>query len=319
MSAMVKSTRAFQAALVIGWVALAAAGLMYARFRGIPAPAATSVIGAILIAYPFYLVAGFPELREWLAVPPRFPVCAVAVSVLPYLVCCCGAIPFEWSGLVRVTAVGLALGLWYTVLPRRLVVDLAFLALTGTILLGKYFEPVYPAFHKEKLVIIGHISLYVIAILALMVERRVPETGFGFVPTKREWGIGVLHYLYFIAGAMLLNLLIHATHPVPARPVWVVAGAFLAWLWFVALTEEFFFRGVLQTELEEWIGSPAAGLILTSVVFGLIHYWFRGWPWVPLTMLLGFCCGRARNLAGGIRAGVVTHALVVATWRAFFA
>jgi hypothetical protein len=30
-------------------------------------------------------------------------------------------------------------------------------------------------------------------------------------------------------------------------------------------------------------------------------------------------CGRARNQAGSIRASVVTHALVVATWRAFFA
>jgi len=50
----------------------------------------------------------------------------------------------------------------------------------------------------------------------------------------------------------------------------------------------------------------------------LIHYWFRGWPWVPVGAILGYLCGRARNQAGGIRAGVVTHTLVVTTWRAFF-
>jgi membrane protease YdiL (CAAX protease family) len=319
MSAMGQSTRAFQAALLIGWIALGAAGLLYAHARGIPGLAAGSAIVAILIAYPFYLVAGFPDIRKLLAGPYRFPLCALGLSVLPYLACCCGAVPFQWNGLMRVAAVGVALGLWYQVLPKRLAVDLAFLALTGAILLGKYFEPVYPPFQKEKLVIVGHISLYVIAILALMVERCVPETGFGFVPTAREWRVGAIHYLYFVAGAIPLVYLFHATHLVPIRPLWTIASSILAWLWFVALTEEFFFRGVLQPELEQRTGSRTAGLILASVAFGLIHYWFRGWPWVPVTMLLGFCTGRARNLTGGIRAGVVTHTLVVATWKAFFA
>ena len=34
---------------------------------------------------------------------------------------------------------------------------------------------------------------------------------------------------------------------------------------------------------------------------------------------LGWFCGHARNQAGGIRAAVVTHALTVTAWRAFFA
>jgi membrane protease YdiL (CAAX protease family) len=319
MSAMAKSLRAFQAALLIGWIALGAAGLAYARVKGIPAFTALPVIGAILIVYPFYLVTGFPDLREFLAGPRRFPAYALGLTVVPYLICCCGAVPFHWSGLARLAGVGLALGLWFVVLPKHPIFDLAFLAFTALILLGKYFEPVYPPIYKEKLVIIGHISLYVTAILALMLERRVPETGFGFVPSIRDWRIGALHYAYFLLAAIPLAWVLHATHPVPPRPVWVIAGTFLAWLWFVALTEEFFFRGVLQLWLEEWTRNPTAGLLITSMIFGLIHYWFRGWPWVALTFVLGLCCGRARNLAGGIRAGVVTHALVVATWKAFFA
>jgi membrane protease YdiL (CAAX protease family) len=318
MSAMAKSLRAFQAALLIGWMALGAAGLVYARLKGIAVVAAWPVIAALLMQYPFYLVTAFPDLREYLAGRRRFPLYALAVSVLPYLMCCCGALPFQWNSLVRLAAMALALSLWYVVLPARPVLDLAFLTLTAAILLGRYFEPVYPPLHKEKLVILGHISLFVVAILALMLERRVPETGYGFIPTRRDWRIGTVHFLYFAAIGLPLALATHATHLIAPRPLWVVVGTFAGFLWFVSLTEEFFFRGVLQKWIEEWTASLSAGLIVTSVLFGLIHYWFRGWSWVPLGALLGFFCGRARNQAGGIRAAVVTHALVVTTWRAFF-
>lgn len=318
MSAMVKSLRAFQAAWLVGWIVLGAAGLLYGHWRGIPASQAWPVVAALLMAYPFYLVAGFPELRESLAGRRRFPLTALAVGVLPYLVCCCGVLPFQWSGVLRLSAMALALSLWFAVLPAAPLADLAFLALTAAILLGHYFDPVYPMFHRENLLLIGKVSLYVIAILALMLERRVPETGFGFVPTRREWRIGTVQYLYFVVVAAPIGFVSHATHLVHPRPFWVVAATFLGMLWFVSLAEEFFFRGVLQEWFGQWTHSRTVGLLLTSTLFGLIHYWFRGWSWVPLAALLGLFCGRARNQAGGIRAGVVTHALAVATWRAFF-
>jgi hypothetical protein len=53
-----------------------------------------------------------------------------------------------------------------------------------------------------------------------------------------------------------------------------------------------------------------------------VHLWFRGfpnWRWALLTAALGWFCGRARNQAGDIRAGMVTHALAIATWMGFFA
>src|SRR5689334_1199055 len=73
MSAMAKSLRTFQAALLVGWLALGAAGVTYARLKGIPILAAWPVIAALLIEYPFYLVTGFPDVRESLA-GPRLPV-----------------------------------------------------------------------------------------------------------------------------------------------------------------------------------------------------------------------------------------------------
>jgi hypothetical protein len=62
-------------------------------------------------------------------------------------------------------------------------------------------------------------------------------------------------------------------------------------------------------------------LLIASLVFGGVHLWFRmfpNWRWALLAGVLGWFCGRARNQAGSIRAGMVTHALAVATWRGFF-
>jgi membrane protease YdiL (CAAX protease family) len=60
----------------------------------------------------------------------------------------------------------------------------------------------------------------------------------------------------------------------------------LGYLWMTleaGVTEEFLFRGVLQTRLTAWFGSAWAGVIGTSVLFGLAHapgLFMRGGPGV---------------------------------------
>lgn len=327
MRPMAKSPGSFRAALLIGWIALGAAGVLYARDKGIPSWAALPVLAAFLVEYPFYLVPAFPELRERLA-GARLQVFLMASAVVPYLVCCCGAVEFRWVGLLRLVALALALGLWYAVLPAAPAVDVAFLALIPVVLLGKYFDPIYAPFRLQLYpelkytILLGHLSLIVMAVMVLMLERRVHETGYGFVPNWNEWRIGALHYLYFLLVAGPLALWLKAAHITDPKPVWYIAGTFFGVLWVVALSEEFGFRGLLQPWIEEWTWSRSAALLITSVLFGLVHLGFRGfpnWRWALLVAVLGWFCGRARNQAGSIRAGMVTHALVVTTWRAFLA
>ena len=165
-------------------------------------------------------------------------------------------------------------------------------------------------------------AVYQIAVMSLILVRRVRETGYGFVPSWKDWRIGALHYLYFLPVGIPLALALHAMHWGPVKPLWSIAGTFLGFLFVITLGEEFFFRGVLQQWMEDWTWSRTAALLITSVCFGLAHLWlgrFPNWPWVPLAAALGWFCGRARNQAGSIRASMVTHTLVVTTWRAFFA
>jgi uncharacterized protein len=318
---MAKSPGGFRTALVAGWVALSAAAVLYARWRHIPNWAAFPILAAFLVEYPFYLVTGFPAVRERLA-GSSLAAYIVASTLLPYLISCYGTGQFQWSGLVRLVALAGVIGLWYVVLPAAPLCDAVFLALIAAVLLGGYFNRVYKApVPGADVQILGHLALIQSSVMVLLLERRVNSAGYGFLPARSDWRIGLVHYLYFLAIGLPLALGLHVVRFGPIAPLWRSLAVFLGVLWVLALSEEFYFRGVLQQWMEEWTQGPVAALLLTSLIYGLAHLWFRGfpnWRYALVAMALGFFCGRARNQAGSIRAGMVTHALVVTTWRAFF-
>jgi membrane protease YdiL (CAAX protease family) len=328
---MAKTFGGFRAALLAGWAVLGVAGIVFARAKGIPVAAALPVIAAFLAEYPFYLVAGFPAVRQRLAglyvvYPGRasfaLPAILAGSLVLPYLLCCLGGIQFDGLALIRLASLGLAISLWYVLLPAVMLLDSAFLALIGWVTLGHYFDAIYPRFFGQHLEALGAVGLLHVVALTLMLQRPIAETGWGFWPNRREWIVGARHYLFFLLLGGPLAMALGAAHlAAGAAPWWIIAGTFFGALWVSSLAEEFLFRGVLQQWIEDWTGGARAALLIASLVFGLAHLWFRGfpnWRWVPVAAVLGLLCGRARNQAASIRASAVTHALVVATWRAFF-
>ncbi len=264
----------------------------------------------------------FPRVREQLAGAP-LPGFLIASAVLPYLTVCTGAIQFQFVSFVKLIALAVALGLWYRVLPAVPVVDVGFLVLIVAVKLGRYGAPIYPTpFKGVDIGILGDLALFNISVLVLMLDRRIGETGFGFLPTANDWRIGLRNYLYFLPpGAALAYLLQAGRLVAPSDPL-KLAGYFIGFLFGLTLAEEFFFRGVLQQWLENWTWSRRTALTLTSILFGGVHLWsrhFPNWRWVIIAGTLGWFCGRARNQAGSIRAAMVTHTLVITTWRAFFA
>ena len=116
-----------------------------------------------------------------------------------------------------------------------------------------------------------------------MLERRIGETGFGFLPTAKDWRIGCRNYLYFLPVGAALAYLLNAGHLVTPSDPLKLTGYFIGFLFGLTLAEEFFFRGVLQQWIEDWTWSRRTALILTSILFGGVHLWFRhfpNWRWV---------------------------------------
>jgi hypothetical protein len=150
---------------------------------------------------------------------------------------------------------------------------------------------------------------------------------FGFLPSRKDWSIGIQQFLFFMPIAIVCGMLIGFAQPRPAsQEVWklalLAAGTFAGFLWVVGLSEEFFFRGMLQQMLARSMNSTIAGLLIASILFGLAHLPFRdfpNWRFAILAGLAGVFYGLAYTRAGSIRAAMVTHALVVTTWRVFFA
>jgi membrane protease YdiL (CAAX protease family) len=329
MNAMHRSLAGIVILVAAIWLLGGTAGFLYSQQQDIPRTLAFAVLPAILLELTFYAAMGVPVFRERLRKLPRFwAVAVLAVSAaLPH------AMYTTASGMVRpeLTACVLALAAagaaWYVVLPRKRIVDLAFLALIAVVSLA----PVFPALYlrpapRLRLEFLGGLMWIRTTILAILTFRHAEHIEFGFWPRKKEWRIGIVHYLLFVPVGFGLGLLTGFLHLEPKsfgplQAAAIVVGTFFGFLWVVALSEEFWFRGLLQQWLGGWLASDTAGLLLTSLVFGLVHLsygQFPNWRFAGLAGIAGLFYGRAYQQARGIRAPMVTHALVVTTWRVFF-
>jgi len=320
MSPMKQSLGGFRAALLAGWIALSAAGLLYARAKGIPFWIAAPVLAAFLIEYPFYLVPGFAEVRA--RFERHLPLFLVASFLAPYWIYAMGTGEFRWWSFIRLAALAVAFSLWYKVLPAAPWADGAFLILTAAVVLRGYLDPIYPSplsgLHLE---ILGYLALRRLCAMVMLVERRVPGIGYGFVPSWTEWKIGARYFVYFLIVGIPLAWATRLVRLGPGMPVWKIAGIFAGMLWVVALPEEFFFRGLLQQWVTQWTGRPALALVIASLFFGAVHLGFRGfpnWKFALAAAVAGWFYGRAYQRTQNIRAGMVAHALVVTLWRAWF-
>jgi membrane protease YdiL (CAAX protease family) len=136
--------------------------------------------------------------------------------------------------------------------------------------------------------------------------------------------VGVLLQLVQLAGRQQREAL---RELVVSGAIWYVLPlALVLLLVTAAFTEEFFFRGVLQTRLAALCGSWLWAVLITSVVFALYHvpytYFEPGWGsagrpvdalvtalanGLPGGLILGWVFARA---GGNLLAPIITHALI---------
>ena len=324
-----KQMRQFLTTLVVVWTAACIAAYLYSQQQNIPSWIVLAVLPAFLVEFAFYLAPGFPRVRgafERLGSKPLRAALLASSAIIPYLIESLGTGTFRLSSLLALLAVAFIASFWYAWIRPGIPADLLFLAFMAAVYLSKVFD-VYgrPAPHVA-LDILGRLMWIRIGLMAVLSLRSLEDARFGFVPTSSEWRIGVRQYLFFLpVGALIAYLLHFARFRPPTLEWWkfalLVVGTFLAFLWVVALAEEFFFRAFLQRLLARGLRSDMIGLIFASVLFGLAHLAFRpfpNWRFAIIGAIAGVFYGIAFLQAGSMRASMVTHALVVTTWRVFF-
>jgi membrane protease YdiL (CAAX protease family) len=322
--------RQFLTTLGVVWMAASIAAYLYSQQQNIASGVALAVVPAFLVELAFYLVPGFPEVRaafDRLGGKPLRASLLAASAVIPYLIQSPFVGTFRLSLFLALLAVCAVAAFWYVWIRPSMPADLLFLGLMAAVYLSKLFDHVYgqPAPHVA-LSILGKLMWIRLGLMAVLSLRSLEEARFSFLPLASEWRIGVQWYACFLPVAAAISYLLHFASFRPQPLEWwkfvpLLIGTFLAFLWVVALAEEFFFRAFLQRILARGLRSDTLGLILASVLFGAAHLYFRSfpnWKFAILGGVSGVFYGLAFLKARSVRASMVTHALVVTTWRMFF-
>jgi membrane protease YdiL (CAAX protease family) len=140
-------------------------------------------------------------------------------------------------------------------------------------------------------------------------------------------GLGAALQVAILTASLLLPVILLSVNPqqradilavlrTPLTAVVRFPVSFALALLLAGFTEEFFFRGILQSRLAAVTGSELRGLVITSLLFGLLHlphaYFLPTWPthgnmvWSLATvateqavagLLLGVLWARTHNLA----------------------
>jgi len=151
-----------------------------------------------------------------------------------------------------------------------------------------------------------YLFLFLAAVLWLYFQDRPLFPDEALLPLRlgRDVGIGVAGAVALVFGSWLLSRFSAWARDLECE-FKKIFGDLRAWeIGLLALlsgfVEELLFRGAMQ---------PVFGIVLTSLVFGLLHVGPGRifWPWTLLAVAMGFFLGWLREFTGAITAPVVVH------------
>lgn len=126
---------------------------------------------------------------------------------------------------------------------------------------------------------------------------------------------GLVPFIALLVFGLIASYVLHTVSPLATRVVAVLV--------FVAFLEEFFFRGYVQSRLNDCFGRPfsfqnvnfGAGLLLSAVLFGLFHPLSVAdntpWAWAMWTAAGGLIFGFLREKTGSIIAPAMLHGAIL--------
>jgi CAAX protease family protein len=320
-----RQLRPFAATLGLFGIAFAPVAYGYARRYSIPLGAVAAIYICFMLLLAGVLAPAFPEARglaaRLLCSTARIPL-LLFLWCAPYLIYVSGTGDFRWTAILKLLAVSAAVLVIYAALPVR---DLArfapqdaavALVLVAVVLSGQlrgiWNTPV-------NLDFMGRLFLICVAAWCWIFVRPVPQLGYEFRFAATVLKAAALNFVFFAVIAIPLSLVLRFTI---WNPRWPGLAQFcldyVEIFLFIALLEELFFRGFLQTLLSKRLGSWVIGQAAASLLFGffhILHRPFPNWRYVALASLAGWFYGSAFRQGGNLMASALMHAAVDTIWR----
>jgi uncharacterized protein len=286
----------------------------------------------LLLLFALYLAPGFPAPRRFLVTmlsgPLRVPLSAALATVLlliPYLISCLGTGDFRPIALGKLAALAAVPLMLFAIAPVRdrgrlnwqdviVLLWLMLPVLFGWIA-GIFLRPV-------NLDFMTRVFLVAVGSWSFLIIRGIENSGYEFAFSFTILGDALINFALFSIIAIPLG---RAMRFITWNPQWRGPGAFafdyLTIFLFIAVTEELFFRGLIQNLLEGSLASRKAAQAITAVLFGfshILHAPYPNWRYVILATIAGWFYGPAYRKHRSLMASATTHALVDTLWRTFF-
>jgi membrane protease YdiL (CAAX protease family) len=156
---------------------------------------------------------------------------------------------------------------------------------------------------------------------AFLVVRGLEWVGYDFRFRQRDLVVGFREWAFFAPFGIGIGLALRFIffHGWTASG-WTIAAGWLVTFVFVAVPEEFYFRGLLQNLLEPRVGRQGA-LMLAATIFGLSHFNKPlpfAWRYVLLATIAGVFYGRAWREQKRLASSAITHTAVDVVWSVWF-
>jgi CAAX protease family protein len=282
---------------------------------------------ALLLAPYWFFGFGLAEvLRKWLATP-LIRVLLPAILVIPYLIFSIARSEFRFAYAGILISIPVFTAALFEFLPPDGGHESeAKFCWQDLVALSIFFLPVEfgllgPTFPYSGLAAMPKLLLVDAALYSYLVVRRLEGVGYDFRARLRDFLVGVRECALYAPIVIVLGLALHFLKPHAGWPTASRAlGALLITFFFVAIPEEFFFRGLLQNLLQGRIGQSPS-LVVASVLFGLSHFNKPlpfNWRYVLLGSIAGIFYGRAWRDRHRVFASATTHTLVDVLWSLWF-
>jgi membrane protease YdiL (CAAX protease family) len=241
---------------------------------------------------------------------------------LPYLIYAAGTGDFRWLALLKLILLA-ASPVWiYSRFPPRRQQMFSWQdACVATVLIGFVLTGQFRGIWNVpvNLDFMSRLFLITVATWCWTFIRPVPELGYSFRISRPVLKQAAINFALFAVIAIPSSLAMHFTR---WNPKWTGPApfllSFLQIFLFIAVLEEIFFRGFLQTLLSKSLRSWVAGQAFVSVLFGLFHVLhppFPNWKYVALATVAGWFYGTAFRKTGSLMTSSLVHAAVDTVWR----